>query len=104
SLHWKEPLGKRFQLGQGPGAQSGTVVGVVKHLTLTSLRDAVAPVAIYRLVDNCAQLPPVLRQRITRPLVVNISGKDVPGTIDFVRDTIRKFDPTHPLDFEFLDV
>jgi len=67
------------------------------------VHDAVAPFAIYRLVDNFAQLPPVLRQRITRPLVVNISGKDVPGTIDFVRDTIRKFDPTHPLEFEFLD-
>jgi putative ABC transport system permease protein len=103
SLHWKEPLGKRFQLGQGPGAQSGTVVGVVKDFNFTSVHDAVAPFAIYRLVDNFAQLPPVLRQRITRPLVVNISGKDVPGTIDFVRDTIRKFDPTHPLEFEFLD-
>lgn len=102
-LHWKEPLGKRFQLGQGPGAQTGTVVGVVKDFNFRSVHDAVAPFAIYRLVDNFAQLPPVVRQRVTRPLVVNISGKDVPSTIDFMRETMRKFDPTHPLEFEFLD-
>jgi putative ABC transport system permease protein len=103
SLHWKEPLGKRFQLGQGPGGQAGTVVGVVKDFNFSSVHDAVAPFAIYRQVDNFAQLPPAVRQRITRPLVINISGKDVPGTIGFVRETIRKFDPTHPLEFEFLD-
>jgi putative ABC transport system permease protein len=34
---------------------------------------------------------------------VSISGKDVPGTINFIRDTIRKFDPVHPFAFEFLD-
>ena len=103
SLHWNEPLGKRFEFGQGPGAQAGTVVGVVKDFNFRSVHDAVAPFAIYRQVDNFAQSPPVLRQRITRPLVVNISGKEVPATIDFLRETMRKFDPTHPLEFEFLD-
>ena len=102
-LHWKEALGKRFQLGQGPAAQTGTVVGVVKDFNFRSVHDAVAPFAIYRQVDNFAQLPPIARQRVTRPLVVNVSGKDVPGTIDFLRETIRKFDPIHPFEFEFLD-
>ena len=102
-LHWKEAIGKRFQLGQGPGGQSGTVVGVVKDFNFRSVHDEIAPFAIYRLVDNFAQLPPALRQSQQRPLVVNISGKDVPGTLDFIRDTIRKFDPVHPFTFEFLD-
>ncbi|HUL81602.1 MAG TPA: FtsX-like permease family protein [Gammaproteobacteria bacterium] len=102
-LHWKEAIGKRFQLGQGPGGQSGTVVGVVKDFNFRSVHDPVAPFAIYRQIDNFAQLPPQARQRITRPMVVNISGKDVPGTIDFLRETIRKFDSIHPLEFEFLD-
>jgi putative ABC transport system permease protein len=102
-LHWKEAIGKRFQLGQGPAGQSGTVVGVVKDFNFSSVHDAIAPFAIYRLVDNFAQLPPGLRQNRQRPLVVNILGKDVPGTIDFIRDTIRKFDPVHPFNFEFLD-
>jgi putative ABC transport system permease protein len=102
-LHWKEAIGKRFQMGQGPGGQSGTVVGVVKDFNFRSVHDPVAPFAIYRQIDNFAQLPPQARQRITRPMVVNISGKDVPGTIDFLRETIRKFDSIHPLEFEFLD-
>ena len=102
-LHWKEPLGKRFQLGQGPGAQTGTVVGVVKDFNFRSVHDQVQPFAIYRLNDSYAQLPPAVRQRVTRPLVVNISGTDVPGTIDFLRETMRKFDPIHPVEFEFLD-
>jgi putative ABC transport system permease protein len=102
-LHWKEAIGKRFQIGQGPGLNSGTVVGVVKDFNFRSVHDEIAPFAIYRLVDNFAQLPPTLRQNQQRPLVVSISGKDVPGTIGFIRDTIRKFDPVHPFTFEFLD-
>ena len=35
--------------------------------------------------------------------MLNISGNDVRGTIEHVRDTIRKFDPKHPFEFEFLD-
>ncbi|HUL83294.1 MAG TPA: FtsX-like permease family protein, partial [Gammaproteobacteria bacterium] len=38
-MHWQEPLGKRFELGQGPGAQKGTVVGVVKDFNFRSLHD-----------------------------------------------------------------
>jgi putative ABC transport system permease protein len=102
-LHWKEPIGKQFQLGQGPGAQTGKVVGVVKDFNFRSVHDEIAPFAIYRLVDNFAQLPPALRQNQQRTLVVNISGKDVPGTLGFLRDTLHKFDPVHPFAFEFLD-
>jgi len=102
-LHWKEAIGKRVQIGQGPGGNTATVVGVVKDFNFRSVHDEIAPFAIYRLVDNFAQLPPALRQNQQRPLVVSISGKDVPGTINFIRDTIRKFDPVHPFAFEFLD-
>jgi len=102
-LHWDEPLGKRFELGAGPGAQKGTVVGVVKDFNFRSVHTAIAPFAIYRQVDNFAQLPPALRQMQQRPLALKISGKDVRGTIDHVRETIRKFDPQHPFVFEFLD-
>jgi putative ABC transport system permease protein len=103
ALHWDEPLGKRFQLGQGPQAQTGTVVGVVKDFNFRSVHNEIGPFAIYRLVDNFAQMPPALRQMQQRPVVLNISGNDVSGTIEHVRETIRKFDPQHPFEFEFLD-
>ena len=35
--------------------------------------------------------------------MLNISGNDVRGTIEYVRETIRKFDPLHPFVFDFLD-
>ena len=102
-LHWQEAIGKRFELGQGPGAQKGTVVGVVKDFNFRSVHEDVAPFAIYRQVENFAQVPPVLRLHQERTMVVNIAGKNVPATMDFVRDTLRKFDPAHPFEFQFLD-
>ncbi|HLF09715.1 MAG TPA: FtsX-like permease family protein [Gammaproteobacteria bacterium] len=103
ALHWDEPIGKRFELGGGPGAQKGTVVGVVKDFNFRSVHNEIEPFAIYRLVDNFAQLPPALRQMQQRPIVLNISGNDVSGTIEHVRETIREFDPQHPFELEFLD-
>jgi putative ABC transport system permease protein len=102
-LHWQEPLGKRFELGQGPGGQKGTVVGVVKDFNFRSVHEEVAPFAIYRQVENFAQVPPVLRLHQERTMVLNIAGKSVPATMDFARDTLRKFDPAHPFEFQFLD-
>jgi putative ABC transport system permease protein len=102
-LHWDEAIGKRFELGQGPGAQKGTVVGVVKDFNFRSVHEDVAPFAIYRQVENFAQLPPVLRLHQERTMVLNIAGKNVPATMDFVRDTLRKIDPAHPFEFQFLD-
>ncbi len=102
-LHWDQPIGKRFELGQGPGAQKGTVVGVVKDFNFRSVHEQVAPFAIYRQVENFAQMPPALRQHQERTMVLNIAGKNVGATLDFVRDTMRKFDPVHPFQFEFLD-
>ena len=38
-------------------------------------------------------MPPVLRLHEERTMVVNIAGRDVPATLAFVGDTLRKFDP-----------
>jgi putative ABC transport system permease protein len=98
-MHWKEPIGKQFQFGPN----KGTVVGVVKDFNFRSVHEGIAPFAIYGLVDNFTQVPPAFRQTLQRPMVVNISGEDVAGTVNFIRDTVRKFDSVHPFEFEFLD-
>ena len=36
-------------------------------------------------------------------MVLNIAGRDVRATLNFVEQTMRKFDPLHPFEFEFLD-
>ena len=101
--HWDDPIGKRFELGQGPGAQQGTVVGVVQDFNFRSVHNSVEPFAIFRRVENFSGVPPVLRMHEERTMVVNISGRNVPATIRFVGDTMRKFDGLHPFEFEFVD-
>jgi putative ABC transport system permease protein len=101
--HWDDPIGKRFELGAGPNAQRGTVVGVVKDFNFRSIHNEIEPFAIYRQVDNYAQMDAINRIIQQRPLVINIAGNDVRGTIDHVRETIAKFDTEHPFEFEFLD-
>jgi putative ABC transport system permease protein len=97
--HWTEPVGKQFEIGP----QKGTVVGVVKDFNFRSVHDEVAPFAIYRINESFAQVPAPQRPFLQRILVVNISGKDVAGTVDFVGATMRKFDAAHPFEFKFLD-
>jgi putative ABC transport system permease protein len=103
ALNWDEAVNKRFQIGQGPNAQTGTVIGVVKDFNFRSLHNEIAPFAIYRVVDNFAQMDPINRRVQQRPLVINISGNDVRGTIEHIRETIVQFDPVNPFEFEFLE-
>jgi putative ABC transport system permease protein len=99
ALHWDEPIGKRFEIGQG----RGTVVGVVKDFNFRSVHEAVAPFAIYRQVEDFTRTAPVLRMHEERTMVLNIAGRDVRATLNFVEQTMRKFDPLHPFEFEFVD-
>jgi putative ABC transport system permease protein len=103
ALHWEEAIGKRFELGQGPQAQKGTVVGVVKDFNFSSVHEGVGPFAIYRQVEDFSRVPQVLRLHEERTMVLNIAGRDVPATLRFVGDTLRKFDGMHPFEFEFVD-
>jgi putative ABC transport system permease protein len=98
-MHWDEAVGKRFEFGPN----KGTVVGVLKDFNYGSLHDAVAPFAVYRVVDNFAATPPPQRPFVQRVLTVNISGNELNGTMEHVRGTIREFDAQHPFEFEFLD-
>jgi putative ABC transport system permease protein len=103
ALHWDEPIGKRFERGQGPNADRGTVVGVVKDFNYRSVHTEIEPLVFFRAVPNFAQMAPAIRATQQRPLVLNVSGNDVAGTIAYVRETMQKFDPQHPFEFSFLD-
>jgi putative ABC transport system permease protein len=103
ALHWEEAVGKQFELGQGPAAAKGTVIGVVKDFNFRSVHEGVAPFAIYRQVEDFSRMPPALRMHEERTMVLNIAGSDVRATLAFVGDTMRKFDPLHPFEFEFVD-
>src|SRR5262249_15920455 len=38
-----------------------------------------------------------------RLLVLEVPSRDLSGTLRFVGDTLRKFDPVHPFEYRFLD-
>jgi putative ABC transport system permease protein len=98
--HWEEPIGKRFDVGP---SGKGTVVGVVKDFNFRSVHETVGPFVIVRRVEDFSRMNPVLRMHEERNMVLNIAGRNVPATLQFVADTLRKFDGLHPFEFEFVD-
>ncbi|HEX5048980.1 MAG TPA: FtsX-like permease family protein, partial [Gammaproteobacteria bacterium] len=98
--HWEEPIGKRFDIGP---SGKGTVVGVVKDFNFRSVHESVGPFVIVRRVEDFSRVAPVLRMHEERNMVLNIAGRNVPATLGFVADTLRKFDGLHPFEFEFVD-
>lgn len=79
------------------------MIGVVRDFNFRSVHSEVEPFALYRLNESYAQVPPQQRAFVTLRMLVNISGDNVPATIDHIRTTIRAFDDERPLEFEFLD-
>ena len=67
------------------------MIGVVKDFNFRSVHDEVLPFAFYRINENFAQVPAPNRPFQQRILTVNISGKDVQGTIAQTR-TFADFD------------
>jgi putative ABC transport system permease protein len=96
---WIEPLGKRLLLDE----RQRRVIGVVRDFNYRSLHEAVEPFVMYQFSDDFADVPPQGRALQTRLLVVNIAGDDVGSTLDFIRDTVTRFDPAHPFEYRFID-
>lgn len=79
---WNKALGKK--IGEAK------VVGVMKDFHLTSLHDAIQPLALFL---------------VTRPrkLVVKINSKNVSTTLRFLKETYISIDQKHPFEPYFLD-
>jgi putative ABC transport system permease protein len=58
---------------------------------------------MYPLVDDFASVPEVFRAYQQRLLIVNISGRDVDKTLNYVAGVMAKVDPQHPFEYQFLD-
>jgi putative ABC transport system permease protein len=98
---WKEPLGKRIQLG----GLNGKVIGVVKDFHYKPIHTPIEPLAIWKFNDeeNYQGIPPELRDTVQRFMIVHINNSAVPQTLEFLREQFQEFDPRHPFEFEFLD-
>jgi len=98
-MGWKEPLGKRIQLG----ITNGRVIGVVKDFHFASLHSVVEPFAMYKITPGEYTPTEEEGKNMSLLLVVNISGKEIPSTLAFLQEKFAEFDPAHPLNYKFLD-
>jgi putative ABC transport system permease protein len=89
-MAWKDPLGKRFVAGDGPGAFDRKVVGVVKDYNQNSLYDAIEPLIIY--------LQPSVNY-----LFVRIKPGDLTLSVASIEKKWKEVYPGTPFEYIFLD-
>ena len=85
ALGWDTAIGKQFHYWR----TDGPVIGVVKDFHMHSLHQPIQPLML-RLGGW------------VRHLSVKIRPQDIPGTLDFLEETMAQFSP-YPFEYEFLD-
>jgi putative ABC transport system permease protein len=100
-MGWVDPLGKR--IGESGGYYDGRVVGVVEDFNFRSLHQRVEPLVMYLIQDDFSALPPSTRAVILRQMALNVSGREMAETLNYIEDVFAEFDPTYPFEYEFLD-
>lgn len=94
-MGWDQPLGKGI-------AGTGKVIGVVKDFHHMPLHNPIEPFAFERF-SGTRNTPIEKRQGMVRYLMLDISGKTIPGTLNYLEEKFTEFDPKHPFEYEFLD-
>lgn len=100
-MGWEQPIGKTIE--NGSGGVVARIIGVMEDFHFESLYKPVAPLMMLSPTLNLEGATPGQRANLVRQLVINIAGTDVASTLEVIRDTMLKFDATHPFEFEFLD-
>lgn len=80
-------LGMEFQHWHG----KGKIVGVMKDYHLNSLHEEIKPLYIFLNPNQGHQLS------------VKIQKGNIPETIEFIRETLKKFSPHYPIEYQFFD-
>ncbi|GAB4195559.1 MAG: ABC transporter permease [Wenzhouxiangellaceae bacterium] len=97
-MGWDEPLGKRIQVS------NSRVIGVMRDFHFRSLHEAVEPLMIMPFPNDALEnLDAVVRNLVSRELVIDVDGEDMRATIEHIGDVVAEFDPDHPFEFRFFD-
>ena len=100
-MGWSEPLGK--QIFFNGGQRQGRVIGVVEDFNFRSLHERVEPIVLMPLSNDISGVADLNKFFLKRMLVVNMTGEDLPDTLDYVGKVMTQADPRHPFEYEFLD-
>jgi putative ABC transport system permease protein len=98
---WKNPLGKRIQMGR----VSGKVIGVVEDFHAKSLLGAIEPFVLHRINEefDVGSIPAEQRAAYRAVLILHIADGDIQQTLKFLQEKFAGYDPRHPFEYEFLD-
>jgi len=88
-IAWEEPLGKKIGYTSDPNPK--TVVGVVKDFHFSSPHRVIAPLFISTGTNRI------------RSFFVKVSPVDINGTLKFIENKWKTFDPGRPFEYSFLD-
>ncbi|HXB10063.1 MAG TPA: ABC transporter permease [Puia sp.] len=86
-LHWKDPVGKKFEIYE---ETKGQIIGVMQDFNFASLRENIQPLAIM-LRNNPLWLS------------VRIRGSSTASALQTLTKTWQQFDKQEPIDYSFID-
>lgn len=99
NMGWDNPIGKRVSIG----ANVGRVIGVLEDFNYRSLHASIEPFAVYPIQSDFSSVPEINRPFVTRLLVLNVAGDQIPQTLRMLEEKFAEFDPLHPFEYRFLD-
>jgi putative ABC transport system permease protein len=85
---WESPIGRPFTHWSG---QTGKIVGVLKDFHLHSLHRRIEPLYIF------------LNPRDFSNVAIKIKPANIPATLDYVEEVMKKFSPAYPFSYSFFD-
>ncbi len=105
ALGWDSAIGKRFETGNPTDEEIEyqSVVGVVEDFHYASLHQKVEPLVIFNFQPDFEDTDAMNRAVARANLTVKISGEDIAGTLAYMEERWREYDPKHPFEYQFLD-
>jgi len=101
-MGWSEPLGQRVTPAATP--VDASVIGVIKDFHFQGLHQELGPLVLMQTRFNDAETfnnnDLVLQPR---NLIIDIAPGTILQTLRLIDETWQLFDPSHPLEIEFLD-
>lgn len=86
-LNWTDPVGKKFEI---EGQRNGKVIGVIKDINSSSLKETVAPLAII-LKSNPMYLSAKLKPDASK------------ASLAYIQERWKQFENVYPFDYFFMD-
>jgi putative ABC transport system permease protein len=101
-MGWDQPIGKRID--SVAGGLDGRVIGVVEDFHYASLYTDVGPLMMMSPQQDFSAASAENRALATQTLLLNVAGENLSQSLTFISELMQRFDPSHPFEFEFLDV